>query len=134
MTENMIPRYPGYVSDGSRRSNEWQTLAYKATVEREAEEIETNAGLLVDHPEYTIPTQISSRSEKVADVAKDPGEIEARSGMNCDDGGDRRSTKETYAVNYVCKTPGRLSEGVERRATDPLQRLAIHQSDVIEAE
>ena len=30
MTENMIPRSPGYVSVGSRRYNEWQMLAYEA--------------------------------------------------------------------------------------------------------
>ena len=48
MTENMIPRSLGYVSVGSIRYNEWQTLVYEATVERETEENETYAGPLVD--------------------------------------------------------------------------------------
>ena len=129
----MIPRSPGYVSVGSRRYNEWQTLAYEATVEREAEEIETYAGPLVDHPEYTRPTQTFTRSEEEAEDAKDPGEIEARSGSSCDDGRDRRSTKETCAVKSVCQTPGRSSEEVECKTTDSLQGTAIHQSDGIEA-
>ena len=32
---DMVPRYPGYVSVGSRRYNEWQTLGFKATAEKE---------------------------------------------------------------------------------------------------
>uniref|UniRef100_A0AAV1UUC2 Uncharacterized protein n=1 Tax=Peronospora matthiolae TaxID=2874970 RepID=A0AAV1UUC2_9STRA len=35
MAAYMVPRYPGYVSFGSRRYNEWQTLAFEATIERE---------------------------------------------------------------------------------------------------
>ena len=33
MTSDMIPRSPGYVSIGSRRYTEWQTLAFEATTE-----------------------------------------------------------------------------------------------------
>ena len=58
MTDNMIPRSPGYVSVGSRRYNEWKKLAYEATVEREMEENEIYAGPLVDHPDYTMPMRI----------------------------------------------------------------------------
>ena len=40
---------------------------------------------------------------------------------------------KTCAVNSLYNTPGRLSERVERRTTDPLQRPVIHQLDEIEA-
>ena len=66
--------------------------------------------------------------------AKDSKEIEVRSGLSCDDSSDRRSTKATCAVKSVCKTSGRLSDGIDRRTTDPLQIPAIYQSDEIEAE
>ena len=75
----MIPQFPGYVSVGSRRYNEWQTLAFEATVEREAEEIETYEGRLIDHPGYTSPTQILTRSEREAEDAKAPAGIESPS-------------------------------------------------------
>ena len=61
MTDNIIPRSKVYVSAGSRRYNEWQTLACEATVAREVEEIETCAVPLVDHSEYTRQTQIQTR-------------------------------------------------------------------------
>ena len=35
MATDIVPRYPGYVSVGSRRLNEWQTLAFEATTESE---------------------------------------------------------------------------------------------------
>ena len=60
----MIPRSLGYDSVVSRRYNEWKTLAYKATVEQEAEDTETFAGPLVYHPDYKRPTQILARSER----------------------------------------------------------------------
>ena len=34
MEGDMIPRTPGYVSVGLGRYQEWQTLAYEATVDR----------------------------------------------------------------------------------------------------
>ena len=43
-----------------------------------------------------------------------------------DDGRDRRSMKELYAVKTVSKTLDGQSEGVERGTTDPLQIPAIH--------
>ena len=117
-------------------------------------------GPLVDPPDYTRPTQILTRSEKERKDAKYPagirlrsqpdcGATESRSGLNCngtvefhedhtereDDGArDPRSMKESSAVTSISNTPRRLSEGVERRKTDLLQRPAINQSDEIEAE
>ena len=61
MAADMIPRSPGYVSVGSRRYNEWQTLAFEATVDREEELPEPYVGPLVDHPEYPTPTKILTR-------------------------------------------------------------------------
>ena len=34
MAADMVPRYPGYGSNGSRRYNEWQTLALKLRLKR----------------------------------------------------------------------------------------------------
>ena len=50
MAADMIPRSPGYVSVGSRRYNEWQTLAYEATTDRKEEFPEEKTGPLDDHP------------------------------------------------------------------------------------
>ena len=55
MADDMVLRYPGYVSVGSRRYNEWHTLAFKATTEREEEVPPAYAGPLVDHPTYPTP-------------------------------------------------------------------------------
>ena len=35
MSADMVPQYPVYASVGSRRYNEWQTLAFEATTEKE---------------------------------------------------------------------------------------------------
>ena len=42
--------------------------------------------------------------------------------------------KELCAAKTAGKNPGRLSEGVERRATYPLQKTPIHQSYEIEVD
>ena len=49
MDADMVPRYPGYISVGSRRYNEWKTLAFEATTEKEEEVPPAYAGPLVDH-------------------------------------------------------------------------------------
>ena len=53
MSADMVPRTPGYVSVGSRRYNEWQTLAFEATTDREE----------VPPEEYTGPPTISYTNE-----------------------------------------------------------------------
>ena len=58
MTADMVPRYPGYVSVGSRRYNEWETLAFEATTEKEKELSSEYDRSLVDHPPYHTPTNI----------------------------------------------------------------------------
>ncbi|CAI5746914.1 unnamed protein product [Peronospora destructor] len=64
MPADMVPRTPGYVSVGSRRYNEWQTLAYEVTVDRRKEPPEEITGPLVDHPTYSTPTKIMTRPEQ----------------------------------------------------------------------
>ena len=61
MTPHLVPRTPGYVSVGSRRYNEWQTLAFEATVDHKEVPPEEPEGSLVDHPRYTTPTKILRR-------------------------------------------------------------------------
>ena len=61
MAADMVPRYPGYVSVGSRRYNEWQNLAFEATTEREEEMPPAYAGPLVDNPPYLMPKKVLSR-------------------------------------------------------------------------
>ena len=61
MAADMVPQYPGYVSVGSRRYNEWQTLAFKATTEKEEELPPEYAGPLVYHLPYHTPEKILSR-------------------------------------------------------------------------
>ena len=64
MANDMVPRSPGYVSVGSRRYNEWQTLAFEATTDQAEEVAEEYTGPLVDHPSYPIPTKILTRTKK----------------------------------------------------------------------
>ena len=61
MAADMVPRYPGYVSVGSRRYNEWQNLAFEATTGREEEMPPAYAGPLVDNPPYLMPKKVLSR-------------------------------------------------------------------------
>ena len=60
MAADMVPRYPGYVSVGSRRYNAWQTLAFEATTERKEEVLPANAEPLVDRPTYPLPKKVLS--------------------------------------------------------------------------
>ena len=77
----MIPRSPGYVSVGSRRYNEWQTLAYEATTDRKEIFPEEKTGPLVDHPSYPTPKKILIRPTKnVEEKSMETVEIDSRSG------------------------------------------------------
>ncbi|KAE9270549.1 hypothetical protein PR003_g30781, partial [Phytophthora rubi] len=64
LAEDLVPRYPGFVSVGSRRYAEWQTLAYEATsdLQEEAEFDPEPSGLMVDRPKYDPPTRILKRA------------------------------------------------------------------------
>ena len=64
MAADMVPRYPSYVSVGSRRYNEWKTLVFEATTEKDEELPPEYAGPLVDHPPYPKPTKILSRPKQ----------------------------------------------------------------------
>ena len=61
MAADMVPRYTGYVSVESRRYNDWQTLAFEATTEREEELPPAYGGPLVHHPTYPTPKKVLSR-------------------------------------------------------------------------
>ena len=77
----MIPRPPGYFSVGSRRYNEWQTLAYEATTDRKEEFPEEETGPLVDHPSYPTPKKILTRPTKnVEEKSMETVKIASRSG------------------------------------------------------
>ena len=54
----MIPQPPGYSSIGSRRYQEWQTLAYEATADRQINPPKEWIKQLVDHPEYVTIKQV----------------------------------------------------------------------------
>ena len=62
MTDDMIPRSQGYVSVGSRRYMEWQTLVFEATTDRNEDEADVYTGPLVDQPAYEKPTRIWTRA------------------------------------------------------------------------
>ena len=160
MTEGMIPRSKGYVSVGSRRYMEWQTLAFEATTDREEEEAEAYMGPLVDHPTYEKPTRILSRSKWRSDDIKDSVEItspsdangdsneelhdEYTSGRN-DEDKDDGSMMRSCAVNVLRKTPEPSGEEDvvaketmiakdHQETTDPLQGQSNCHPDGIEAE
>ena len=64
MDPDMVPRYPGYVSLGSRRYCEWQTLAFKALTEHGKYTSQGTVEYLVDHPPYPTSKKILSRPEE----------------------------------------------------------------------
>ena len=72
MIENRITRLTEYVSVGSPRNKEWQTLAFQPAVEREVEGIETYAGSLVSTLSTQGRREFLSRSERRAEDVKDP--------------------------------------------------------------
>ena len=64
MAADKRPRYPGYVSVGSRRNSEWETLAFEAATEKEEELPSEYKVPLVDHPPYPTPKKILSRPKE----------------------------------------------------------------------
>ena len=64
MAVDLIPRSPGYVSVGSRRYNEWQTLAFEATTDRKEDQAEAFTGPLVNHSSYPTPKKIMIRPKQ----------------------------------------------------------------------
>jgi len=90
-----IPRSPGYVSVGSRRSKSWEMLAYEATDEEtltireewRRERLEEEMPPCVERKEYTTPTRILKRGNRlepsreqketmVSIVSKDSADLE----------------------------------------------------------
>ena len=66
MVANTVPRSQGYVSVGSRRYNEWQTLALEVTADREEVPTAAYEGPLVDQRSYPTPRKILKRQEAKA--------------------------------------------------------------------
>ena len=63
MVADLIPRSQGYVSVGSRPYNEWQTLAFEATTDREEVSPEAYEGPLVDQISYPTQRKILKRQD-----------------------------------------------------------------------
>ncbi|KAE8901708.1 hypothetical protein PF005_g25032 [Phytophthora fragariae] len=79
-----VPRQPGFVSVGSRRYAEWQTLAWEATTDAA---IAAPPALpapgpvcAVDRVEYAMPRRIVMRTKRFGDA---PPEEEPRGGRGC---------------------------------------------------
>ena len=73
---DMIPRLQGYVSLGSRRYNDWKTLAFEDTTNRDEVSPEAYEGPLVEQRSYSTPNMILKRQkvkrkEKVKDYSDD---------------------------------------------------------------
>ena len=58
---DMVPRTQGFVTVGSGKYKEWQTLAYEATTDRANEPPKEQIGPLVDRPTYATPKRIVKR-------------------------------------------------------------------------
>ena len=58
MVADTISRSQVYVSVGSRRYNEWHTLAFEATTDREEVSPEAYEELLVDQRSYSTPSKL----------------------------------------------------------------------------
>ena len=58
---DIISRTQGFVTVGSVKYKEWQTLAYEVKTDRVNELPEEQIGPLVDRPKYVIPKRIMKR-------------------------------------------------------------------------
>ena len=68
--DDMVPRTQGFVTVGSGKYKEWQTLAYEATADSVNALPEEQIGPLVDRPEYVTPKCIMKRpSDPLKDVS-----------------------------------------------------------------
>ena len=65
---DMVPRTQGFVTVGSGKYKEWQTLAYEATADSVNALPEEQIGPLVDRPTYATPKCIMKRQ---SDALKD---------------------------------------------------------------
>ena len=63
MVADTILRSQGYVSVGSRSYNEWQTLAFEVTTDREEVPPAAYEGPIVDQRSYPTPRKILKRQE-----------------------------------------------------------------------
>ena len=64
MINDMVPRSPGYVSVGSRRYQDWQTLAFKATTDQTDAMIQYDSEPHVIRLVYRTTTQTLARSKE----------------------------------------------------------------------
>ena len=64
MVADTIPGSQGYVSVKSRCYNEWQTLAFEATTDREEVSPAMYDGPLVDQRSYPTPRKIFKNAKK----------------------------------------------------------------------
>ena len=64
MINDMVPRSPGYVSVGSRRYQDWQTLAFKATTDQTDAMIQYDTEPHVIRLVYRTTTQTLARSKE----------------------------------------------------------------------
>ena len=139
MAADMIPRSPGYVSVGSRRYNEWQTLAYEATTDREEEQPVEVTGPLVDHPPYDIPVRISARPKKEPEESREDtsrssdAETEESNvrDKGCDDDPCRMADRRATAV-WLAVTTIRGIEGVEGERYHLTESEEISKTNAIE--
>ncbi|POM77052.1 Hypothetical protein PHPALM_5625 [Phytophthora palmivora] len=71
LSGDQIPRQAGFVSIGSHRYNEWQSLAFEATTDRreDAGSDDVTRGPMVERPRYDRPTQILTRQANHPKVA-----------------------------------------------------------------
>ena len=160
MTDDMIPRSQGYVSVGSRRYMEWQTLVFEATTDRNEDEADVYTGPLVDQPAYEKPTRIWTRAGRESDDVKHSAEVTSLPESNGDSNGELQdesmsttrdedkedgSPRRSCAINAVRKEPEQSGkeDGVaeevtthadDRELTDPLQRQSSCQAEEIKIE
>ena len=160
MTDDMIPRSQGYVSVGSRRYMEWQTLVFEATTDRNEDEADVYTGPLVDQPAYEKPTRIWTRAGRESDDVKHSAEVTPLPESNGDSNGELQdesmsttrdedkedgSPRRSCAINAVRKEPeesgkedGVAEEGTthadDHKLTDPLQRQSSCQAEEIKIE
>uniref|UniRef100_A0AAV1VN16 Uncharacterized protein n=1 Tax=Peronospora matthiolae TaxID=2874970 RepID=A0AAV1VN16_9STRA len=117
----MVYRYPGYVSFGSRRYNECQTLAFEATTEREEEVPTAYAVPLVDHPTYPTPKKVLSRptgnnvskDSPIVDEKVIPS-VDPRCHVSLPDRGEGRKRSNTREANGRCRDKKRTGIPTDR--------------------
>ncbi|POM62439.1 hypothetical protein PHPALM_28411 [Phytophthora palmivora] len=116
-----IPRHAGFVSIGSRRYDEWQSLAYKDRTDQpeDAGVDDVTSGPSVERPQYDHPTRILTRQAnhpKVATIQATKSKGEPKIGPS--EAGIKREERKEVGKVIAEEPESPMPEQTEMRSED----------------